>query len=243
MKKAILTVSLLFSTSILSAAEAPQVQSPYYGAGLCNRPEFQCIKVGSRQSWESLFPNEEQRDLVQRLNRFDTELYSGKTLVVPKHFGNLTLFDVSPFPRNIHKTNEKIIIVDQNLLAWGAYNANGELVKWGPLSSGRDYCADVHRNCRSITGVYYVFNKKDKKCKSNIFPVGKGGSIMPYCMFFYKGFALHGSNEVHGFRDSHGCIRLFTRDALWLNTNFVKAANQDGFLGTKVVIQKIKDEQ
>ncbi len=41
----------------------------YYGTGLCAYPDYQCIKVGPGQTWENLFPNEQQRDVVQRLNR------------------------------------------------------------------------------------------------------------------------------------------------------------------------------
>ncbi|OGO94061.1 MAG: endopeptidase IV [Coxiella sp. RIFCSPHIGHO2_12_FULL_44_14] len=243
MKKWILSTVLLFSlTSLFAEKEKAPPSSPYYGVGLCGKPGYDCIKVKGGESWEKLFPNEQQRDVVQRLNRSNTYLHAGKTLAVPKNLSQLTLFDISPFPNHIEKRNDKIIIVDQNLLAWGAYNADGDLVKWGPISSGKDYCPDVHRACKTITGVYYVFHKKDKKCRSNIFPVGRGGSIMPFCMFFFKGYALHGSNEVYGFRDSHGCVRLFTEDAEWLNKDFVDPATKEGYVGTKVVIQRLKED-
>ena len=40
-------------------------------------------------------------------------------------------------------------------------------------------------------------------------------SPMPYSVFYYKGFAIHGTNYLHslGRRASHGCIRLSTRNA------------------------------
>jgi lipoprotein-anchoring transpeptidase ErfK/SrfK len=65
-----------------------------------------------------------------------------------------------------------------------------------------------------------------------------GGAPMPYCMHFYRGYALHGSTTVPGYRASHGCIRMFIEDARWLNEEFIDLpySNQKG---TKVVIEPI----
>lgn len=230
---------LAFATVNTALAKAKDTSSKYYGRGLCEKPGYKCVKVQRGQSWKKLFPNEKERDLVQRINRTDTYLYRGRVLAVPDHINKVNLFDVSPFPLKIKPSDEKVIIVNQDLLAWGAYTPDGQLVKWGPISSGKDYCPDIKRSCRTVTGVYRVFNKKSAKCRSNIFPIGRGGSKMPYCMFFYKGFALHGSNEVRGFRDSHGCVRLFTRDAKWLNENFVDVIKTRQDVGTKLIIQKL----
>jgi lipoprotein-anchoring transpeptidase ErfK/SrfK len=49
-------------------------------------------------------------------------------------------------------------------------------------------------------------------------------------MFFHGGYALHGSNDVPGYNASHGCVRLVTEDAKWLNTQFVN-------VGTRVIIK------
>ena len=64
---------------------------------------------------------------------------------------------------------------------------------------------------------------------------------MPYCMYFHKGVALHGSEDIPGYRASHGCIRMFTRDAKWLNENFVESSNaeRNHNLGTKVVVRPL----
>jgi len=217
--------------------------SQYYGIGLCNKVDYKCVRVKRGQSWKRMFPNATERDLVQRLNRTDTYLYRGRRIAIPVDMKSISLTSISPFPLTIKKPNEKLIIINQNLLAWGAYNPDGHLVKWGPISSGKDYCPDVRRNCRTIVGIYYVFNRKGYKCRSNIYPVGRGGSHMPYCMFFYKGYALHGSKEVRGFRDSHGCVRLFIRDAKWLNEHFVNVIEKRGDMGTKIVVQKLKDNK
>jgi len=212
----------------------------HFGDGLCQDPHYKCITVKRGQNWQKLFPDADQRDIVQRVNRTNTALSRGKKIAVPRNLSQIDIFDVSPFPRQVNTDNEKLIIVDQDRLAWAAYDKEGSLVKWGPVSSGKDYCADEQRKCRSITGIYRIFEKKDKDCYSNIFPVERGGSPMPYCMYYYKGSALHGSFEVVGRRASHGCIRMFVEDARWLNEIFVDATDEEkGVQGTKVVIQNL----
>ena len=56
-------------------------------------------------------------------------------------------------------------------------------------------------------------------------------------MHFFMGFALHGSDIVPGYPASHGCVRLFTEDARWLNEDFVETA-EEGSAGTRVVIDE-----
>lgn len=228
------------SLAILSFAANATEKPVYYGAGLCTHPEYECIKINKGQTWENLFPDETQRDLVQRINRTYNNLWLGKEIAVPKDLKHATLLDYSPFPKTI-EGDEKQIIVDQEKLAWGAYDANGKLVNWGPVSTGSDRCSDNSSpTCRTLTGIFYVFSRENEKCKSNVFPVGKGGAKMPYCMYFHKGFALHGSNDIPGHRASHGCVRMFVQDAKWLNHEFVETANDDTKnMGTKVIVRPL----
>ena len=112
----------------------------YYGTDLCKHPDYKCIKLSRTVNWKRLFPDERQREIVQKLNRTYNYLYRGKVIVVPQNLETVTLLDVSPFARNIEKHDERVIIVDQEKLAWAAYEADGSLVKWGPISSGKNYC-------------------------------------------------------------------------------------------------------
>lgn len=210
----------------------------YYGKGLCAYPQYECIKIERGQTWAKLFPDEQQRDIVQRINRSYNPLWPGKEIAVPRILANKTLLDFSPFPLQIKSNGEKQVIVDQDKLAWGAYDTHGKLVKWGPISSGRDKCSDSNHSCRTMTGIFYFFSKENEKCRSNVYPIGKGGAKMPYCMYFHKGFALHGADDMPGYRASHGCVRLFTQDALWLNHDFVETSYGDR-LGTKVIVRPI----
>lgn len=230
------TLALTSWINALAFADAGQ----YYGMGLCNHPQFECIKIHRGESWKSLFPDDKDRDLVQKLNRSYNYLWAGKVIVVPKNLKELTLLDISPFPKEMDTQNEKQVIVDQDKLAWGAYDASGHLVNWGPISSGRDKCPDSRNACRTMSGIFRVFSKENSHCKSDVYPVGRGGARMPYCMYFHKGFALHGSDDIPGYRASHGCVRMFTRDAKWLNEEFVDITNDDTMQqGTKVIVRPV----
>ena len=227
--------------SILVLGASAYAGPEYYSSGLCNVPGYHCIKAGSGDSWDRLFPDENKRDIVQRLNRTYNYLWNGKTLAVPNEWDSVDVLDYAPFDRKI-KVEEKQIIVDQDKLAFGAYDADGNLVKWGPIASGSTKCSDSNKVCLTLTGMFRVYNKEDHKCVSDIFPIGKGGAKMPWCMFFHKGFALHGSDDIPGYRASHGCVRMFTRDAEWLNKNFVDIstdANQQR--GTLVIVRSVRN--
>lgn len=224
---------------VLPAKSTPSIPL-YYGPGLCASAQYECVKVQKSQSWDQLFPDETQRDLVQRINRNYNYLWQGKILAVPRDLEHVTLLDLAPFSRTIPSDHEKQVIIDQDKLAWGAYDAEGHLVKWGPIASGRDKCPDSNNSCLTLTGIYRVFSKENEHCKSDIFPIGKGGAKMPYCMFFHKGFAMHGSDDMPGFRASHGCVRMFTRDAKWLNQEFVEtSSDSNDQMGTKVVVRPV----
>lgn len=216
----------------------------FYGTALCGYPQYDCIKVTADQSWEKLFPDPAQRDLVQRVNRSYNHLWAGREIAIPRNLQHVTIFDVSPFPTKIDGENEKQIIVDQEKLAWGAYDPQGNLVMWGPISSGRDKCSDSNKSCRTLTGIFRMFSKENERCTSDVFPIGKGGAKMPFCMYFHKGFALHGSDDIPGQRASHGCVRMFTQDAKWLNQNFVELSSErNNFMGTKVIVRPLNDSE
>ena len=115
-------------------------------------------------------------------------------------------------------------------LQWQAINANGKVVRAGHGSGGRGYCPDIKRSCHTPTGTYRVISKSGPSCRSSRYPVGRGGAPMPYCMFFSRYYAIHGSPDVPNRNASHGCIRVVPSDARWLNQNFVH-------IGTKVVVK------
>ncbi len=207
------------------------------GHALCNEKGYQCITVKKGDSWESLWTKEDERMFVKRINRLNLRLRPGMTLAVPKKFNKRTIKKATPFPKSIGTPNEKIILVDLTQLAWGAYDSKGKLVRWGPASGGKNWCPDVGRSCRTPAKEFAIKRKIGRRCKSRKFPIGKGGAPMPYCMFFYGGYAIHGSNKVPGYNASHGCVRTFKEDAKWLNEEFVELPDKKNELpGTKIII-------
>lgn len=130
---------------------------------------------------------------------------------------------------NLNYANNEVVFNPRSL-QWKAINDNGKVVRTGRASGGRGYCPDIKRSCRTPTGTYNVIAKSGPSCRSSRYPVGKGGAPMPYCMFFSKYYAIHGSPDVPNRNASHGCIRVVPSDARWLNQNFVH-------IGTKVVVK------
>lgn len=227
---------LLILLSVCSFLAAGPAMAKRYGQKLCKKPDYTCLKVRGGQSWERLFPDAEQRDIVMRVNRTNRRIWAGMVIAVPKNLQNLTIYDVSPFPRYIDAPGEKTLYVSQKDLAWGAYDTDGELVWWGPISSGKNYCGDVGQACNTPSGEFRMIRKQGIECTSSKFPIEtNGGAPMPFCMHFFRGFAFHGSYNVPGYRDSHGCVRLFIEDARWLNREFISTGSK----GTKVIIGPI----
>lgn len=171
-----------------------------------------------------MFPNAAQRNLVMRLNRRNTALRAGQVIAVPKDLKGVTLMDIAPFPAKISSPGRSTVVVDQANLAWGAYSASGELLRWGPASGGQDFCSDIKEKCATPPGRFTVFRMEGADCRSKTFPIEKkdGGAPMPYCAFFNQGIALHGSSQVPGYNASHGCVRLYNDDAKWLSTEFLE---------------------
>lgn len=140
--------------------------------------------------------------------------------------------------RNAHKSDSieykqyaqssgNSFIFSPRTLQWKAMS-NGKVVRTGHGSAGKGYCPDIKRSCRTPTGTFRISRMGGPGCKSSRYPVGQGGAPMPYCMFFSKYYAIHGSPDVPNYNASHGCVRVPTSDARWLS-NFLH-------VGSKVVI-------
>lgn len=222
----------LFVQSSFAAEQLPkpkQASTKPYGGQLCHQPQYHCMRIPANSSWAGLWSNKRERDVLMRLNRSNVELKYRQWVVVPNHLKHLSAMDVSPFPDVIHPPGEKVIIVNLNLQAYAAYNANGHQVYWGPATSGQAWCSDVKRPCLTVTGVFRIFRKAGADCFSRTYPVGDGGTPMPYCMFFHQGYALHGA-EVPSVPSTHGCVGMYNNDARWLNQDFVTVGPKKGTL-------------
>lgn len=213
-----------------------------FGEVLCEDNRFECIEIQEGQTWSSLWEDEKQRDEIRRLNRMNIKLKPGMNIAVPKDKDYFKDSKYLPFPSLINAAGEKQIKVDLSILAWAAYDEEGKLLKWGPASGGKAWCSDVNSKCRTPSGEYYLIKKGGEFCKSHKFPIPRGGAPMPYCMFFRGGYALHGSPEVPGYNASHGCVRIYSEDAQWLNEEFSKSKDsQEAPSQIKVIIEPYSD--
>lgn len=215
-----------------------------FGEILCKDNHYHCIEIQEGDTWDSLWPDPLQQGLIKKINRFANRLRKGMKVVLPQILETATLLNSAPFPSQIDTAGKKEVIVDLNILAWGAYNSEGQLVNWGPASGGKAWCPDVGYECRTPSDTFHFLRKGKASCKSSKFPIPKGGAPMPYCMHFYDGYALHGSYDLPGYNASHGCVRLMPEDAKWLNENFVELPNKENaFEGTEVIIKDYTDPQ
>lgn len=135
----------------------------------------------------------------------------------------------SRLPQKIN-TREKVIVINPNVHAWGAYDSNGNLVRAGLATAGASWCSDIKRACKTRAGSFRIQSLGARSCKSSIYPLPKGGAPMPYCMFFNGNQGLHGSPYVMEGNASHGCVRMRVEDAEWMRFNFAR-------IGTKVIVK------
>ena len=157
-------------------------------------------------------------------------LWPGMRIAAPRNLDSTNWMEYTPFSPYRVPTGRKMIIYSPALNAWAAYGPAGNIIRWGPASSGQNWCPDLGRPCHTPSGSFKVYDKRGPGCRSTKFPKPYGGAPMPYCMFFKGGFAMHGSyGGVLGYNASHGCVRLFVDDAQWLNQDFAD-------IGTQVII-------
>lgn len=194
-----------------------------YGHTLCDNPNYYCRSVAQGETWSSLFPDFQQREIVKRLNRTNLALGYLKQIVIPKDFSKITYMSISPLPAHMATHHKKLLYVNLTLFAFGAYDANGNLIYWGPVSSGANRCPANDKSCTTVTGSFKIFRMEGADCTSNEFPLEThGGAPMPNCLFFHGGSAVHGSTLSGFINRSAGCVRLFYSDAEWLYDRFAE---------------------
>lgn len=158
-------------------------------------------------------------------------LYGITSAVASNHviFTNSALHNNYNSLHNGHITiASNAFIFSPRSLTWKAVQ-NGKVIRSGRASGGKAYCPDIGRSCRTPTGTYFIISKGSASCRSTRYPLPNGGAKMPYCMFFTKLYAVHGSYDVPNYNASHGCIRVTPSDALWLSQHFIH-------IGSKVII-------
>lgn len=89
----------------------------------------------------------------------------------------------------------------------------GQLMRVLPISSGsgQTYKLKTGGTARSLTpvGWFKIQRRIRGERKADL-------GILYDPMYFYRGWAIHGSNSVPAYPASHGCVRVTRADAIWL---------------------------
>lgn len=113
-------------------------------------------------------------------------------------------------PDEITMGNNFWIEIDLTNQILYAYRDN-QLISGFKVSTGTS-------NHKTITGIYKLFSKYPA-----ITMTGPGYDLpdVPFSMFFYKGYAIHGTYWHNNFGTpmSHGCVNMNTFDAAWIYEN------------------------
>jgi hypothetical protein len=148
----------------------------------------------------------EQIALLEKLNRADqAHLVRLVEIVVPGQWDRDEL-DYSPLPAVWQDASEspKTLVLSQPFQVFGAYE-NGTLVRWGPVSSGR-------KSRPTPPGLFYL----NWKSRGRTSTVDEGWFLRWYFNFINeRGISFH-EFDLPGRPESHGCVRLLSRDAEWL---------------------------
>ena len=187
------------------------------------------------ETWGWLFPDTLIRNEVMRLNRTNVGIQYRPYIIVPNDKKHIDFMSWSPLPKAYPTHHHRLLLIDLDRFAYGAYDTDGHLEHWGPVTAGRATCPDSDESCRTVTGTFHIQRMGGPKCYSHTYPLAThGGAPMPYCMFFYKGYSIHGSTLSGFVNRSRGCVHVFDADAKWLNQDFLK-------IGTKVIVKQ-KDQ-
>lgn len=150
--------------------------------------------------------SEERLELLEKLNRCDRDLLPKLDRIVIPLDWDRDETDYSPLPKNLAWAQglESVVLVHAPVQAFAAYD-HGELVRWGPISSGG-------HNSQTPTGAYFL-NWKSKGRHST---VNRNWFLRWYFNFENStGRSFH-QFALPGLPESHGCVRLLARDAQWM---------------------------
>ena len=151
--------------------------------------------------------------LTPLLNGRDiTAMQIGDEIVLPdrpEHF-DLDARAFSPFPFYYPGASAlpKLVVVDLSLQVWAAYE-QGELDRWGPVSTGKV-------STPTPTG-RFTMNWREEERVSTESPPGEEW-LMRWVMNIQqsRGIHMHQYAVPQGAPEGHGCIRMVEADARWL---------------------------
>ena len=150
--------------------------------------------------------SEAQQKVIYAINRIEAnKVRIGKSIVIPDTLFN-DIFNYSPFPKNMELLRDipKTVLISQRIQGFALYE-NGNLIKWGPVSSGKN-------STPTPNGLHYG-NYKAKKKISTV----DEAWVLPYYFNFmnFEGVGVH-QYALPGYPASHACVRLYMDDAQYI---------------------------
>jgi len=150
--------------------------------------------------------SEDELKTILAINRIEkNRLRPEKPIIIPECPSD-EFNTYSPFPETVNflQCIPKTVLISQRVQAFGLYE-NGELVKWGPVSTGK-------KTTKTPNGLNYG-NYKAKRKISTI----DESWILPYYFNFmnFEGVGVH-QYALPGYPASHGCVRLYMDDAKYI---------------------------
>ncbi|MBX3063271.1 MAG: LysM peptidoglycan-binding domain-containing protein [Anaerolineae bacterium] len=131
-------------------------------------------------------------------------IYAGMVLIIPD--ASVAAADYVPAPPTAPSSNGKLILVVLSEQRVYAYE-NGELLRNVLVSTGLP-------GTPTVVGEYNIYVKYQAQLMT-----GPGYYLpnVPYVMYFYRGYGLHGTywHNNFGHPMSHGCVNLPTPEAEW----------------------------
>ena len=161
---------------------------------------FQEYIVQKGDTWFSVASGKEDYALLaMRINRIDARhLQPGMRVLVPT---SEAAFSYAPVPKVVNDEKARHLIIYLDIQYFGAYE-RGELVHWGPISSGKP-------GHETVIGTFHAL-WKDRWHRSRKY----GNVPMFFAVQFYGNFFTH-EQSLPGYPASHGCVRMLKEDAQW----------------------------
>lgn len=132
-------------------------------------------------------------------------IFSGQVLTIPNPTATPPADYSAPAPTNV-VDNGKMILVELSKQTITAYE-NGAAVKSVIVSTGLP-------GTPTVQGDYYIYSKLPSQ---TMYGPGYYLPGVPWVMYFYQGYAIHGTYWHNNFGQpmSHGCVNLPSDEAQW----------------------------
>jgi lipoprotein-anchoring transpeptidase ErfK/SrfK len=183
----------------------------------CGAAAFAQTRASAAQTYRIEATSQTKSPIEQRFSRSQIQILEMLNRADLRHLKRLTVLVVpttwtadelaySPLPKRYAwaAQHAKALVVHQPSQVFGGYE-RGQLVRWGPVSTGREDLA-------TPSGLFYLtWRSRVRRSTDN------SDWLMPWYFNFQntRGLSFH-QYTLPGYPASHACIRLLQRDARWL---------------------------